>query len=443
MTTGPGSHSPVGASSIKRVLACPASVGLAQGIEDEESDHAALGTAVHSVIEECFRRSIDAWQLVGDAYVPSGVFQGVMPVTHMLEGYIPITKQMANAAQVMLDAVRKAHLDRNQGNFWVERRFHCPTIHPLFFGTSDVVCLENVFVDDQFTHDLHIWDYKNGAGVVIEVEENEQLMYYACGALEDLDLWDKVDSVVLHVVQPNGFHFDGPVREWTTSPGELVQWMEDTLVPGIAVATNPDPNWYRPVTTASGDHCQFCPARTHACPQLMSDMDELEAMMTEIAKTGADALTGEQLSRLLTLTETAKSIVWPAAKSTAFKRIQAGARIDGWKLAKSKANRDWKDGADAAALAEFGAKAMTEPKAKSPAQIDELPTGTDFTARWAFKPDTGLTLVKGTDTRPEVSTDTKSLFKPVAKAPAPAPQPIVPPPASGGRRKPSSLSIVQ
>ncbi len=36
-------------------------------------------------------------------------------------------------------------------------------------------------------------------------------------------------------------------------------------------------------------------------------------------------------------------------------------------------------------------------------------------ARYAFKPDTGLSLVKEADTRKAVSRETKSLFKPVPK----------------------------
>lgn len=425
MSIGPGQHSPVGASAIKRVLACPASVALATGVEDEESEHATLGTAVHSVIEECFRRDIDAWALVG---------------TTTVEGY-PIDKSMANAAQVMLSAVRTAHPDRNQGNFWVERRFHCPTIHPLFFGTSDAVHLETI-VDETGTprRALHIWDYKNGAGVIIEVENCEQLMYYACGALEDLVLWDKVDTVVLHIVQPNGFHTAGPVRDWATTPDHLAEWLTDTLVPGIEAATGGGPK-----LTASGEHCRFCPARTQACPQLMADMAELEVMMAEIEKKGAEALTNDQVARLLDLTTLAKMVVYPAVKKTAFNRISAGARIEGWKLAKSKANRVWKDDVEAAAKAEFGSEAYSRPEMKSPAQIDDLPMGTAFTSRWAYKPDTGLTLVKGTDTRPEVSMDTKSLFTDVTKVKmqvsAPV-APLIPPPANGGRRKPSAQPTV-
>lgn len=425
MSIGPGQHSPVGASAIKRVLACPASVALATGVEDEESEHATLGTAVHSVIEECFRRDIDAWALVG---------------TTTVEGY-PIDKSMANAAQVMLSAVRTAHPDRNQGNFWVERRFHCPTIHPLFFGTSDAVHLETI-IDETGTprRALHIWDYKNGAGVIIEVEDCEQLMYYACGALEDLVLWDKVDTVVLHIVQPNGFHTAGPVRDWATTPDHLAEWLTDTLVPGIEAATGNGPK-----LTASGEHCRFCPARTQACPQLTADMAELEVMMAEIEKKGAEALTNDQVARLLDLTTLAKLVIYPAVKKTAFNRISAGARIEGWKLAKSKANRVWKDDVEAAAKAEFGGEAYSRPEMKSPAQIDDLPMGAAFTSRWAYKPDTGLTLVKGTDTRPEVSTDTKSLFTDVTKVKmqvsAPV-APLIPPPANGGRRKPSAQPTV-
>jgi hypothetical protein len=414
--SGPGVHSPVGASAIKRVLACPASVGLADGIEDEESDHAALGTAVHVLIEVCLTQGIDAWERIGHGPAES------WPMV--------ITRQMANSAQVMLDAVRTAHPDRNQGNFWVERKFHCPTIHPLFYGTSDVVYLDEVVNEmpsatgsgemvPMTYRTLHIWDYKNGVGVVIEVEKNEQCMYYACGALEDLALWDKVDEVVLHVVQPNGFHEDGPVREWPTTPDYLAKWLEDTLVPGINVATNPDSygaeghipanDWMK-----SGEHCRFCPVRTHACPQLTADIDELEKLMA----IPAIELTNEQLGRLLTLRETGK-IVFKAAESTAFGRLSGGGKIPDWKLVNAGANRTWKDDAETKAVETFGPACYTKPSLKSPAQIEELPGGGSFTATHAYKPEAGLKLAPASNRKAEVSTDTKGLFTDVTKKEAP------------------------
>jgi hypothetical protein len=405
---GPGLHSPVGGSTVKRMLACVGSVDQSYGIEDEESDHAALGTAVHSLIERCFTDKTDAWQYIG------GPVNGT-------ENPFQVDKKMANGAQVMLDAVRKAHPDRHQGNFFVERRFHCPTIHPLFLGTCDLAYLDTPAGDDL---DVHIWDFKNG---VMNVEANSgQGSYYGCGVLEDFGLWTTARKVFIHIVQPNGFHPDGPVRVWETTPDALAEWLEDVLIPGIEASVGPTD---KPRPLASGEHCVFCPARGNACPQLTQDMSELEAMMAEIEKKGADALTNAQVGRFLDLLDLGK-IVGKAAGATAFKRIQGGGRIPGRKLAKAKANRSWKDNAEIevglvggvalipvadAARAVFGSQAFTAPELKSPAQIEELPLGKDFATRHASKPDNGLTLVKDTDARMEVSTDTKSLFTDVTK----------------------------
>src|SRR5690606_938184 len=110
-------------------------------------------------------------------------------------------------------------------NAFIERRFHCPSIHPLFYGTSDFCFL------DADARTLHVWDYKHGAGIVVEVEDSPQLKYYACGMLEDLGLWDDIDRVVLHIVQPRGWHSDGPHRIWSISTDDLDAWLADVLVP--------------------------------------------------------------------------------------------------------------------------------------------------------------------------------------------------------------------
>src|SRR3990167_3606304 len=294
---------------------------------------------------------------------------------------------MADAVQVYLDSVREWHPDRHQGNFWIERAFHCPELHPLFYGTSDAT------YHDEAARALHIWDYKNGAGIVVEVEDNPQEMYYACGTLQDLGLWGEVDHIVLHIAQPNGFHWNGPIRQWKTTTAELRAWLHDILLPamGESEATT-DLN--------SGKHCRFCAVQSYNCPQIEKDIDELERLMAM----PADELTPKQIARRLDLGEVFK-IAKKAAEQTAFVRLNRGIAIPGWKLAKKKANRDWKTGAEAVIKKKFGKKAMTEPELKSPAQIDAMPEGETITARWAFKPDTGLTVVRGEDTRPAVSRD--------------------------------------
>lgn len=377
---GPGAHSPVGASSIKRALLCPYSVSHRGDIgEGEASVHAAKGTATHSLIEACMSQSKDAWEFIGQSF----------------EGF-EVDASMAKGAQVFLNAIRGAHPDRNQGNSGVEYRFHCPTIHAQFYGTSDFW-----FIDFE-ARQLHVWDYKNGAGVVVSVDENEQEMYYACGVLESKGFWEAVDEVHLHIVQPNAFLPGSGVSTWATTTEWLTEWLEDKLIPGIERALTSGEG-------QTGEHCRFCPLRFYACPFILKDMEELESMIEEAKGKPPEALTDAQVGRFLTLFANAK-ITATAAEQTAFARLTAGNEIPGFKLVKAKAFRAWKDGAEAEAKTEFGTEAYTEPKFKSPAQIEDLAKGRAFTARHAMKPEAGLTLAPDSDRRPAVSRDAAALF---------------------------------
>lgn len=383
----PTGHSPLGASSSHRFMSCPGSVELSQGLVDDESDFALLGTAAHAVGELCLNSGEDAWECIGMDYVAD--------VDHPDAGdALTVDKDMADAVQVYLDAVRKAHPDRNQGNFFVEKRFHCPSIHPLMYGTSDAV-----YIGDRV---LHVWDYKHGAGIMVEPINNPQLMYYACGVLTYLGLWEQIDRVVLHVAQPRGF-VEPKCREWELGTGNLYLWLNSHLIPAMVKAEGSR-------ETASGEHCRFCPARSRACPQLEADMDELERMLDMPAA----ELTPERLAHRKNLFLRAK-IVNAADDKTAFAMLQSGKVVPGWKLAKNKVNREFKEEAEAEAKAKFGDDAYTKPKLKSPAQIDALPEGPTFTARWAFKPEAGLGVVPADDARPAVSKDTKSMFEAATK----------------------------
>lgn len=405
-------HSPLGASGASRWMKCPGSVTLSSGVEDEESDHAALGTAAHALAAHLLACDGDAWSMIGTAIVDGTFYPPVAAGYEAAKKQgILIDKEMADAVQVYLDWVRYKFPDRNQGNTFIERRFHCPSIHKLFYGQSDFTYLMDL-VDgpDNPPMRLVVADYKHGAGIVVEAEENPQLMYYACGMLEEIGLWDYKGEIEvgLYIVQPRGWHRDGPIRKWSTTVAELKRWLKDELVPAMdhALVSN---------ETFSGEHCRFCPARGRACPQLMKEMEEYEEMAKglEGAK-GADPLTPEQLARFMNLKARAK-IVFAAAEKTAFNRLQAGAPVPGWKLAPKRANREFREGAEKEAVKTFGEEAFTKPALKSPAQIEELVGGDAFVAKYAYKPDAGLTVVPVSDARPAVSRDTKSAFAPVKK----------------------------
>ena len=371
-------HSPLGMSSASRYIACPASVALSWGIQDEESEYAAEGTRAHSLAEKCLKDGADAWESVN-------LFDS----------------ETANAVQVYLNAIREAHPERNQSNFFVERRFHCPDLHELYYGTSDCT-----YVDLE-TKTIHVWDYKHGVGIVVEVENNAQLMGYAVGMLESLQLWRAVDYVSVGVVQPRAFHPDGPVRTWRIGADALEAWRIDELMPAMKKATTS-------TETVSGEHCRFCPARTRNCPQIAADMNELEEIMKSFEGRTADELTDAQVARFMDLLEVAK-IAAKAAQTTAFNRMQAGGTIPGYKLVAGRANRIWKADAQKEAVLKFGKDALTAPELKSPAEIEKMPRGTEFSAQYAYKPDVGLTVAKATDKRKPVNDKVKSLFTDTTK----------------------------
>ena len=229
-------------------------------------------------------------------------------------------------------------------------------------------------------------------------------MYYGAGMLEHLDLWDKLDTVVLHIVQPRGFHFDGPIRSWSISTRDLAVWLYDELLPAMNEAGES-------TKTVSGEHCRFCPVRYRACPQLLADMAEMEELM----KTPAKKLTNAQLGKVLTFGENLKPFI-KAANATAFIRLQDGKKIAGVKLANGRTNRTWKDDAEKAIKAELGTKAYSQPELLTPAKIDALPGGVALTARYAYKPEGKLTVVSASDARVAIEKqDNKDLFKKVGK----------------------------
>jgi hypothetical protein len=121
-------------------------------------------------------------------------------------------------------------------------------------------------------------------------------------------------------------------------------------------------------------------------------------------------LTNEEAARVLSLLEIAK-IAGKAANEQIFHRLEAGQKVPGFKLAAARTNRTFKEGAEAEAKKAFGDNAYNPKALKSPAEIDKLPLGKDFTKRWAYKPEGKLTVVPTDDARPAVTA--KSLFEPV------------------------------
>lgn len=397
-------HSPVGASAAQRFVDCPGSVVISQGCVDDNDEFSAPGSAAHALSEKCLLKGAAPWNYISwwyhkesDTLVRSLDDTGADDPND----FIQIDKDMADAADIYVSNLRQRHGFKKlpEQHAYVEKEFYCPDLHPMFWGMSDWVLLEP---DERV---LHIEDYKHGAGIVVEAKWNYQMLYYACGIIHSMGLWDDVDKIIIHIAQPRGFHWAGPIRQWAISIDELERWLDVFLLPAMKDALRQDPKY---PDFHTGEHCRFCPARGYQCPGIMADIERIEEMYNEMG--GAGKLSGDQLGEFLTLFEVIK-IAAKTHRDTAFHRKMAGNDIPGQKLVNSRSNREWNEGTEAKAKKEFGSKAYEPKKLLSPAKMEKLPLGEDFAKRYSSKPDAGLTLVPTTDNRREVSRDTKSLFK--------------------------------
>lgn len=371
-------HSKIGASSMHRWASCPGSVRLSENIPSTSSSYAEEGTEAHDLL---------AYRLTEGCYDrhPSAN-----------------NEEMLEAVEVAVEFVEGMKSKAPLSELLVEHRFDLSAIYPNLYGTADIVLY------DVARQILHVMDYKHGAGVAVEVEENEQLMYYGVGALTSLLRAEKtVSKVVLHIIQPRCSHKKGPIRSWETTPDALLDFTME-LVDLAHATTLPD----APLKT--GDHCRFCPAKG-VCPKLgdLAQDSAKEIFSKELAASSPipppKALTPDKLGELLHRLPLLESWI-KGVREFAYGEAEHGRPVPGWKLVATSGKRKW---TDEAATLEFLKANFTEetvkacidpPSIKSPAQVEKAlhKKQHERLKPLISFPKAGVTLVPETDARPEV-----------------------------------------
>ncbi len=360
-------HSPLGASGATRWLACPGSFGLikAHGLESDESDYAALGTAAHKLADRLLADGREAWEAVGEVIDGFKVGDG--------EGEID-----SNAVQVYLDFCRPLaeRADWSASEFTFGKVYQP---NPYFWGTADFVAV----ADDG----IHVVDLKFGEGLGVDPVNNPQLMYYAWGFFAEHmgRVPDKDKAVYLTIVQPRYAKGSGEPQTWITTEKALAEWAKHVLLPGMERAQTDD-------TLVDGEHCRFCPAKL-VCPKLRENMTALESSnLDRLDDAGLDDL----YKRALTVEMLIKTV-----KAKVTDRLMAGAKLQNAKLTYKRTTRTWKEGVEERLAAELGDDAYSR-ELKGPAQVEKLgKKWKDFVKENAFLPtSTGYTLVPATDSAP-------------------------------------------
>jgi Protein of unknown function (DUF2800) len=310
--TAQRAHSKLGASSAKRWMTCPGSVReVARRPAPPTSKAASAGTHAHAWCELMLQRR----ERMTDEHV------GMTANGRVDEP--PLTREDVDAINVYIDHVEQfAALP--DAELEVERRLQLTEIDAELFGTNDAC----VYLAEM--KHLHVFDYKHGASVVVRVENNPQLLYYAYGA------WmgyreAGVERITLHVVQPRAA--GDAIKSFDVDPFELVEWSY-ALEKAAKATRAPD------APLVPGEHCRstFC-ANAPFCEALRS---KAQAAATDGFGKTVDPVTlaPDELGTRLRDVRILKAYI-AALEDYADREAFAGRPPKGWKLVQGSGRRVW------------------------------------------------------------------------------------------------------
>lgn len=243
-------HSPVGASSSSRWLACPGSVGLSMGIPSTQSAAAAEGTKAHLLAELMLRPALAQRDLHGRQKYLESDLSDALDFSTLCDYPRAMRENVFGYVRYCWDEI----LEYQPKRVFLESR----VVYDEELGMFGRLDLGFGYSRDKRNHG-RILDYKNGR----KVAEVSQIPYYGDGMLSLFPKGTKPFSSIRGTIyQPNSEACDkGAPAEKTVvlTRAELDEWRE-RLTNGARRALAMVRGELEPEYVV-GDHCGFCPAR--------------------------------------------------------------------------------------------------------------------------------------------------------------------------------------
>ena len=353
----------VGGSTAKRVIACPGSVQLCRKMPAKPSSvYADTGTLLHDAMALILGSDAPPTDVIGNEY------EGIELTEDLFDAKIV----PALAALVEIDP--EGIMD-----ICVEKVVGFGEALPGVFGSADVI--------GRIGNRAIVLDWKFGDGVVVEVEENAQALFYAAAAMrtpETAWAFDGVAEIECVIVQPPF------VKRWVTTPARVAKF-EKQLFAAVKTASRPEAPF------AAGDHCRWCAAKP-ICPILSGGV--MRALQTSLKALDADNLAAAVRDADV-LENWIKDV-----RALAHQLLEQGLPVPGFKLVPKRATRQWVDEDQAKdTLSDFlTPEELMVTKLVSPAQAEKAlkKRKIDLPGNLVVAISSGNTLAPESDPRPSV-----------------------------------------
>ncbi len=290
-------HAKYSPSSANRIIGCPASVKLSEGIPNISSKYAEEGTEAHIYFEK--------------AMVNYGLGQEMIKFPD--EG---MQESIVSSVNFVHEATK--HLGSSR-SFKLEHPVKMKVIDEDCSGTCDLI------VESPF-NEIHIYDFKFGANKKVEVKDNAQMLSYAVGALtDDKGNWDEsYEKIFIGVLQPRMDNMEVIEVSIEKLKAFAGRFKEAIFLAKLDCA---------PV---EGKHCQFCPA-SRTCPAKHKAFFEVSvASFDKLEKAQEDEKLVHVLAQKKKVVKLLKDI-----EEHLLERLKKGEKIEGIRLGKGKKVKSW------------------------------------------------------------------------------------------------------
>jgi hypothetical protein len=374
---------------------CPGSIALCESVPQLPTSRYALeGTVAHDLAEQCLRTKAHPGAFLGKA------FQGV-----------PVTLDMRDAIVTYLNEI-ETEMARSAGlcTVFIEQAF---TLDLDGCEPDEVGSINDCVIFHPATGRLRVFEYKHGAGVFVDVEDNKQLKFAALGAVMKNPQW-RVTEIVCTVVQPRARDTDEPVRNWQFDLLELLEFRVE-LEAAIKAAKTPGAD------IQAGSHCRWCDAAA-VCPAKQAQALQAATVdFADITLVTADALPApkdldtERLAKVVAGVNVLSA--WASQCQEYLEGlVLSGVAVPGWKAVEKIGRAKWVD--DPAKVASYASlmfdldedqvmprklatigdvEKQLKAAGASKDQIDA------FKLQFTIKESSGLTIAPDSDRRPAIN----------------------------------------